>query len=388
MKPFFIVLFFILVANVYSQSHHLIGDVDISIDKGTIEEKITITNFYEPSNIYEILLNNSLKINSIHLNNDLINFKVDTTKAPLHNSNVYHIELEDILKREDSLKLDISGTFKIYNEVNKDTNVGNINIASNYGVLKAAVCSYWYPQIQKGIIKDFAELLNLKKYQYDITLKSKDCEYIHIGDERPSKSPCRFNKEYGALMLLAGNFKWTEKDNSVFINIDTSKIDPLLNQTQKIKNYYETLLNEPIQSIFSYAKLYTDDGDWAFNSKPTIVFMKPKGQLTNVSASFLSHEIAHNYFGYLYIPKTNLYWFYLESFAEYFSFKYQIATHNTQMLQNKYFNLKITSFLNRFFIKKINGESIKFVRLSQVKNREEITGYQRYNISPFQLLGI
>ncbi len=372
------------MSSVYAQSYKLMGNIDICMNKGSIEEEIFITDFFTNSNTYEILLSKSLNIKSVYLNNDGVDFDIDTTNRF---QNIYHLDLNKVSEFNDTLKLNIVGTFEIYNENHKYLESSNMNIVSNYGILRAPAVTSWYPQISSSTITELADMYT-QKYNYDIHVRCADCEYIQIGDELPSKSPYRFKKAYGGIMLLAGNFKWLSKNNSVFINIDSVKINHLVKKTRQISTYYENLLNEPTETAISYAKIYTDKADWLFYGAPTIVFMKPKDKPINIDIAFLSHEIAHNYFGNLYVPKTNLYWFYLESFAEYYSFKYQISTNNVQELRNKYATLKVVGFLNKFFIKKINGYNINFVHLDKVKDKEAITEFQRYNISPFQLLGI
>ena len=90
--------------------------------------------------------------------------------------------------------------------------------------------------------------------------------------------------------------------------------------------------------------------------------------------------MAHYYFGHIYKAKTTLFWLQLESFAEFFSLKYQIESKISNAPSDKYEHLKKT------FSENPNHHS--FVRIDEITEADQINNNCRYDVIPFQLLGI
>lgn len=173
-------------------------------------------------------------------------------------------------------------------------------------------------------------------------------------------------------MLIAGNYEWKEGKNALFINMtDDAIINHIDSLFFEINSYYEGLTNIKMPAKFTYAHLPSDNTSWgAFLTYPTIVDVKKTLRVNGLEAN-LSHEIAHYLFGSVYKPESKLYWFYLESFAQYFSFKY-LLENNPKLLKGR---LAYLSEKN-------------FVRLDKVTGYAQINNTYRYNIGPIQLLAI
>lgn len=91
--------------------------------------------------------------------------------------------------------------------------------------------------------------------------------------------------------------------------------------------------------------------------------------------SYLSHEVAHYLFGGVFRPRSELFWFYLESFAEYLSYKY--------LLEDPAANQKT---MRREYERLLEGKN--FVRLDEVNTFDDVNGRHRYTNGPFQLLAL
>ena len=129
--------------------------------------------------------------------------------------------------------------------------------------------------------------------------------------------------------------------------------------------------------------------EFAFYSYPATVYVNKRGHSEVSSNMMTSHELAHYYFGNVFVPKSDLYWFFSESVTEYFSIKYQISKGNMTNLNEKYQTIRMIEEMSQNPLRKIdNNYDMSFVQLNKVKNASEVHEVQRYLYSPFQLLGM
>ena len=386
MKDFcllFVIFLLLQTSNLISQE--ITANVLVSNKNKTISENIKISGVEAKNDSIFFLLNEILTINYVKFNNKNIKFYIDTTQNE-ENQKIYYLISEKPIKLSDTLSFNINGKFINFNDSIKNNFETNGNIVSDYGIFRANCSAAWHPLIIKN--HNITDVYT-KKYNYNLSIKSdKDC-YIQIADKKPVKQQTTINNYTGKIMLLIGKYKWNKIDNNIFINIDKNKQTEIQQYTSNIKNYYDSLMGIPINNNFVFIRLKTHDiNNWAFFNYPQIVYIDNQRNKWKDDMGLISHEIAHYYFGNIYIPKSNLHWFYSESFTEYLSFKYQIHSKQMQTLKKKYHTLKLVKLFNLFYIYKVNGYSIEFINLKYVNDKYKLTEVQVYNFSPFQLLGI
>lgn len=354
----------------YGQSTHLGGAVDISFEKGRLESEFVLTNLPQHDLSLSFMLHSDLTIKRISLNDQKISFT--KTKEDCYDCKVYSIDFPKALEPTDRISIETGGKFKTFKPgQNKKDYKGNI--VNNYGILRASEQAKWYPVIiSKG--KNLPAFL--RKYSYTFDLRATcDCKSIYIGRGVPQASGGHFvSKESSKdIMLIAGDYEWKEGEKAIFINImEEGLIARLDSLFSSISAYYEAYTKIDMPTKYVMAHLPSDHPRWGgFMTYPTIVNVQKSMGNRNLSA-YLSHEVAHYLFGDVYQAEGNLFWFYLESFAEYFSYKY-LLQHDPAAMRGDYRRLK----------------SIKdFVRLDQVTKFSQVTSTARYIIGPFQLLAL
>ena len=196
-----------------------------------------------------------------------------------------------------------------------------------------------------------------------------------------------------APLLFIGNYPIQETSSALFLNTKMDKRQLVIFEKNiaAIKTYYNEVLGIPYveknvfiehQAVVKYEK----GRSWAFATYPTIAFAgfelgsmvdEKKDQLKNPSDyPFIAHELAHYYFGNLVQPNSKLLWFFLESTAEYLSFKASEAkigqTFTTEYLQNAVKNLK----------------NFKAKPLNLIEDVNTINGTYRYSYGPLVLRGL
>lgn len=365
-----LVLFCLTFSLIHGQSSQLGGTVDISFAKGQIKSQFILSNLPKQDQALSFMLHSDLSVKRILLNDQKISFV--KTKQKCHDCTVYSISFDNALKTADRLQIETEGRFKTY-KAGQHKNDYKGRIANNYGILRASEQAKWYPVIisQGKKLPAF-----LRKYPYTLDLQANcDCQSIYIGRGIPKPSGARFVSKNPSkdIMLIAGNYEWTEGEKAIFLNIkDKALRDRLDSLFSSISMYYEAMTKIDMPTKYVMANLPSDNAKWGgFMTYPTIVSVRKSMGNRNLSA-YLSHEVAHYLFGDVYQAEGNLFWFYLESFAEYFSYKY-LLQHDPAAMRGDYRRMR---------------KSKDFVRLDQVKQINQVTSAARYLIGPFQLLAI
>lgn len=226
-------------------------------------------------------------------------------------------------------------------------------------------------------------------FNYDINVQCEACKHVFVGDGVPQEKQGNFQSTapQDAILLIAGDYDFIVSDYGIYINLPASEVDILENNIKDILVYYEQISGIKISKRLVYAYLPSDNRGWGgFVSFPVVVDVAKNPQVNRLH--YVSHELAHFYFGDIYPPKSNLFWFYLESFAEYYSYKYLIKK-DAKLMERDYKNLKRISRAQYIpFVKSIAGHQFRFVKFRKVKKTEDVTNIHRYDIGGFQLLGV
>ncbi|WP_316849498.1 M1 family aminopeptidase [Pedobacter agri] len=125
---------------------------------------------------------------------------------------------------------------------------------------------------------------------------------------------------------------------------------------------------------------------WGFVAFPTIAFAgiklgdmidNQKPQLKDsTDYPFIAHEIGHYYFGNVLQPNSTLFWFFLESTAEYLSVKASEEKFG-KIFATKYFQDRSKQLKN-----------FKAKPLNTITDMNDISGTYRYSYGPFLLRGL
>lgn len=372
MKKYLLVTFLSIWAlTTYAQTVNLSGEIIIKLSKGLMSSDFRLTNLTTTSSDVSFMINTDIKVTTVLVNGKKRSFQ--KIKRKCFDCKIYSIKNTKNLNVDDSLQILTQGTFKKYKQ-GKNTSDYKGRIAINYGILRASEQSKWYPTLVdlKSSLPDF---LQKKSYNFDFRANCDDCEHIYIGEGTPQKSGNRFSSQSGLenIMLIVGDYNWSQGKNALFLNVKKEETSTLLDSLfSQISKFYTKKSGVKLPSQFTYAHLPSDNRNWGgFMTYPTIVNVSKNINKRGLEP-YLAHEVAHYLFGNVYKAKSNLLWFYLESFAEYFSYKY-LAEYNPQALSFEYFKLK---------------KSINFVRLDKVEKFNEVTNQHRYVTGAFQLLAL
>lgn len=388
---FLLVILSFLAKAISAQNSELQGNLNINMAQAEIEGNYQLKGFKNWNGGITFLLNDKIEISNVQLDGEKVTLK--STSINCFDCTIHTVIVNGDWDENARLSIDVKGRFPIYNADNKNTYDYKGLIAFNYGILRASEQAKWYPVLvddsNVGETVSFAK----RSYDYDIGVTCSDCKSVYIGAGTPQTATKQEQMRFKSgitldnIMLIAGDYEWGEADNLVTINIPELERAPLMASAKSIMDYYGGLLKKSITQRFTIANCPSDK-QWAFLTYPTIVFTRKKFQSRNATNT-LSHEIAHYYFGNLYPPKSNLFWFYLESFSEYFSYKYQLSTGNVSDIKRNYNFLKKLAKVQWIpFFKRWKGNDLKFIKLHKVKKMSQVHAVQRYLISPFQLLGV
>lgn len=362
----------LLCAVGHSQEAKLLGDLRISLKDRTLDSDFHITNLTTKEKAIRFMINDGIQIESVTIAGQKKRFRKSGMSISCPDCSSYTISLDKNLAPSDTVLIKTKGKFESYQE-GQNTKDYKGKIVSNYGILRASEQSKWYPIVFRAHDKK-PSYLKKHSYSYQIRSTCDDCDYIYIGQDEPKVSGSMFSSPTATedIMLIAGNYLWKEGNNALFINVtDDAMIRHIDSLFFEINSYYEGLTNIKMPAKFTYAHLPSDNTTWgAFLTYPTIVDVKKTIRKNGLEVN-LSHEIAHYLFGSVYKPESKLYWFYLESFAQYFSFKY-LLEKNPALLKGR------LSYLNEK----------NFVRLDKVTGYDQINNTHRYSIGPLQLLAI
>lgn len=354
-----------------SQEVHISGTISISLAKKNFSAEYYVTNLEATTTSSFFLLNDQLTVTDVAYNNTIINFSKKKSKNCLDCLS-YEIKNKTLTK-SDTIRIKVTGTIA---ETDKYDYKGIIAIEK--GILRASEQSKWLPLfITTPKIKH--TFLERNAYLYELTITSEEDIAAYITGTSPKTLPATFSNTsvVDQPLLIIGNFDWKTVNKHTYINFTDAEIENINTITSSVTSFYSNLISEPYQQKITYVKLATKNSFWSgFSSFPSIVLFEDKNTNKEQLMSLVSHELAHYYFGTLYSLKNEFYWFYSESFAEYFSLKYLLSENKKQKFFSKYAALKDVK------------KQRKFKALKRVKKLNDISSLQRYTFGPFQLFAI
>ena len=393
MRNWYLNLFFSLIffSHVNAQTPNISGNVEISMSTGQITCDFIVSNIPDLGKDYQVLLNKGFNIKAIKdANNSTLDYD-GFYNGKTKGEGISYIPLlkDSTYSNPKKLHITYTGAFPIYTDTLNFIDFKGL-IAFNGKTLRAADQSKWYP-----IIYDAKRDQLLEQVTYNITVKTAPEVKIYINGDLPKDGPiAKFSSQKPiAPLLFVGNYKVQETANALFLNTNMDKRQLMIfeENVAAIKSYYNSVLDLPYlaKNIFiehQPVEKYKQGKSWAFATYPSIAFAgmslssmidEKENKLKNHDDyPFLAHELAHYYFGNILRPNSTLNWFFLESTAEYLSFKASEAKYGK-------------TFTAKYLKDKVDGmKNFKAVSLSTVDDMNKINGNYRYHYGPLLLRGL
>ncbi|RZK38352.1 MAG: hypothetical protein EOO90_22590 [Pedobacter sp.] len=367
-------------------SPHIAGKLIINMKAGTIQADLKLSNLPALDTAFRIRLHHGMNIKFMEDSTGFVRFN----NRPLGDVMDYRpYSNQRYLVSPQTIRISYTGAFPIYTDTMNLVDYKSI-IALNGETLRATEESKWYP-----VIYDTKNDRELEKLSYDISIDCQDCKTIYINGTSAKPGPIANFKSTTprALLLFMGNYSKQEFPGSDFLNAKMQEniAASFDHQITGIKTFYEQRLGVPYKEKIVFLEhkaiqTYGPNQSWGFVTFPTIAvaglpFSKtidPKtGKLNHfVRFSFYAHELAHYYFGNVFVPNSTLRDFFIESTAEYLSVK---------AAEHEYGKDSTRSSIK--FKKGLLGEN-KVIPLSQFTDKDEMNDAYRYAYGPLVLLAL
>lgn len=380
-----------LLSFVFAQSPHLNGTVNVDLQTGQITCDFSLTNIPELGKDYQLLLNKGFNIKHIkNARGEVIAYD-GFYNGKMRGEGLAYIPKsgDKVLENPKQLEISYTGAFPIYKDDYNFTDFKGL-IAFNGTTLRASEQSKWYP-----VIYDVKKDQLLEQVTYAITVKCNNAEQIFVNGDEPKAGPtAKFASEVPlAPLLFIGNYKVQQTSNAVFLNTAMTKAQLAVFEAEiaEMKAFYHRKLGIPYQTknvIIEHTAVekFNKGRIWGFASYPTIAIAggdlggtideANKKFKDSTDYPFYAHEVAHYYFGNVLQPNATLFWFFLESTAEYLSVKATEAKFG-KVYSNAYFKNACNNLKN-----------FKVVPLNKVTEMNQIGGTYRYNYGPLILRGL
>ncbi|MCC6242693.1 MAG: hypothetical protein IT353_07610 [Gemmatimonadaceae bacterium] len=265
-------------------------------------------------------------------------------------------------------------------------------IVATAGTLRAAEQTRWYPTLFDSVTARVQEVGS-----FDLIVRCPTCRAIYVNGAKPVRDTVgHFVSDIPrALLLFAGDIPVLEASAVTLVGASASPatVDVLGRGIADIATYFARLLNRPYRerpvllSFFSVAQRYPPGSvNWQFVTWPTIAIAggAPFDQLiegiTHSAVlvpwlrAALAHEMAHYYFGTLRMPTGPLFWFGLESTAEYLALKQVRAAEGESAYAERALN----------YLGAIGYAA--YPSLSTITQPEQIGLTHRYRVLPLALM--
>jgi len=313
----------------------------------------------------------------------------------LGEGSVYDVAVPDSLGPVASLCVAYSGAVPVF-DGHPVPDDWKGRIVANHGTLRATEQSKWYP-----IVRDRKSGALSTQVSYDITVDCADCRQLYINGSAPAAGPsARFTSDVPrALLLFAGDFSVTRTAGLEFVGgaIDERAAAVFRDQLDATTSGFERFLGieyegSPVFLTFlSIAKRRTPGrSSWAFVSWPTVAFdgAIDFGSLVETAADgtallplwlrrTLGHELAHYYFGTVLRPTGPLFWFYVESMAEYMSLRRMAVAESDSVFADN--------------VRELRDGALRagpVSPLSRIEQASQIGDSYRYQLAPLWLLSL
>lgn len=385
-------LFLLLVSGTaFSQAPNLNGKVEIDMKTGQITCDFMLSKIPNLGKDYQIILNKGFNIKAIKdSNNNTLKYSGYYAGTMRGEGLTYTPLFKDsIMVNPKQLHITYTGAFPIYTDTLNFVDFKGL-IAFNGKTMRAADQSKWYP-----IIYDVKNDRLIEQVSFNIEVKTRGAKTIFVNGDLPKSGPSATFKSDLAIapMLFIGDYEVQKTNGALFLNtnMNNKQLTIFEQNIVEMKAYYSKNLKIPYdtKNVFiehEPIEKFNKGRSWGFVAFPTIAFAGIKlGDMIDEQNSklkdstdypFIAHEIGHYYFGNVLQPNSTLFWFFLESTAEYLSVKAS---------EEKYGK----AFAIKYFAER--GKQLKNFKaksLNAIKDMNEISGTYRYSYGPFLLRGL
>ncbi|AZI27658.1 hypothetical protein EA772_20770 [Pedobacter sp. G11] len=388
------IAFFILslISGITSaQIPHLNGQVDINMKTGQITCDFTLSKIPNLSKDYQIVLNKGFNIKAIKdAENNTVKYSGFYGGAMRGEGLTYAPLFKDsTMVNPKRLHILYTGAFPIYTDTLNFIDFKGL-IAFNGKTMRAADQSKWYP-----IIYDVKNDRLIEQVTFNIQVSAKGAKTIFVNGDLPQSGPAgRFKSDIAiAPMLFVGDYGVQKTDGALFLNTNMNQrqLSVFEQNIAEMKAYFSKNLKIPYntKNVFiehEPVEKFNKGRSWGFVAFPTIAFAgiklgdmidNQKPQLKDsTDYPFIAHEIGHYYFGNVLQPNSTLFWFFLESTAEYLSVKASEEKFG-KIFATKYFQDRSKQLKN-----------FKAKPLNTITDMNDISGTYRYSYGPFLLRGL
>lgn len=385
------IYFVFLCFSAQAQVPHLSGKTTVDMQTGQITCDFTVSNIPDLGKDYQLLLNKGFNIKHLkNANGEVIKYDGYYNGKMRGEGLVYApSEKNAVLQNPKQLSISYTGAFPIYTDEYNFTDFKGL-IAFNGTTLRASEQSKWYP-----IIYDVKNDQLLEQVTYDITVESNAAKQIFVNGDLPKNGPLANFKSSTPIapILFIGNYSVQQNSNALFLNTDMNKAQLAVFEAEiaEMKAYYKEVLAIPYdtKNVFiehTAIEKFNKGRTWGFASYPTIAIAGGKLGETidevnrkfkdSTDYPFYAHEVGHYYFGNVLQPNSTLFWFFLESAAEYLSVKASEAKFG-KSYGDTYFKNATTKLTN-----------FKAIPLNKVTEISQINGTYRYSYGPLVLRGL
>ena len=380
--------------NLTAQVPHLEGKVYLDFSRGYIAGEMTLSNLPELGSNYRIQLNRGINIKSIKVDSIPLFYQYWNVPTDLYAAEyaLLHNEKDTVISPS-LIKIHYIGAFPVYqHEYNAFDDAGII--AHNGVTFRAKPQSAWYP-----LLKNLNTGEVISDYTYNITVECPDCKEVYMNGSAPQKGGVRKFKSSSprGLLLFAGDFSSTEREEVTFINTTLNKEEAVLfgQLLGQIKGYFENKLNinytdKPVLLQHTSIEKFSPGRSWGSVVYPTFTVagqnFKTYLSLPNKDFSswghyaFFSHEMAHFYFGNLFRSKGTMQHILGESIPEYLAMK---------AVEHKYGADTLSKMINdRIKNVKDSHKNKALLPLTKISETEQISSTYRYQLGPLMFMYI
>ncbi|WP_129713611.1 M1 family aminopeptidase [Pedobacter sp. SYP-B3415] len=380
-----------IVSAVQAQVPHLTGTVRINMAQGLISCDFTLSDLPRLGKDYQVLLNKGFNIKAIRDSAGLV-----LKYGGFYNGKMRGEGLCYTPQRGDStyanpgtLRITYTGAFPVYTDTLNFIDFKGL-IAFNGKTLRATDQSKWYP-----VIYDTRNDRLIEQVTYRIIVEGADAKMLFVNGDSPKAGPKAIfeSKIPAAPLLFAGNYPIQQTPGAWFLNtkMTAAELSGFEKNIAEMKQFLSAKLNVPYhtKNVFiehEPVERFQQGRVWGFVNFPVIAFAGTSlGRMVDTRTSalkdssdypFIAHEVAHYYFGNVLRPNATLFWFFLESTAEYLAVKTAEAKFGK-------------AWADAHFQKQAKDlAGFKAIPLDQIRNQDEVSGTYRYNYGPLLLRGL
>ncbi|HVT40774.1 MAG TPA: hypothetical protein VHE78_17170 [Gemmatimonadaceae bacterium] len=375
-----------------AQPPRLDGRLLVIPSEGILDGTMCLAHF-EPRRVLRFLLGAPLNVKHVRDSGGRsIPYEGDIAGRMIGEARGYVIRQPDALPAFSKVCVEYRGAVPVF-DTNSATADWKGRIVAFRGTVRAAEQACWYPTLF-----DSTTTATEDEVTYRMTVRCPACRSIYVnGSAAVADTAGVFESATPrSLLLYAGQISIRRTPVATFLGraASDSTAAAFTSGIASIGGYYGGLLRIPYRetpALLSFESISQDcrhgQVNWQFVTWPTVTFSggldfgalveRDHGQarLPGGLWGALSHEMGHYYFGTIRYPHGPLFWFALESTAEYLSLKSIGAMRGEVALAQR-----LVDYLPEL--------APRYPALAEIADKDEISTSFRYRFAPMALLGL